>query len=91
MRQSASFSTSNHAKARTRENGPRSFAAFTELSRIATTSGAIDSKSRALLVELVADNDEGLLKPGGFAEVTFALPPRPDALSVPASALLFRD
>jgi multidrug efflux pump subunit AcrA (membrane-fusion protein) len=59
--------------------------------RIATTSDAIDPKSRSLLVELLADNKQGLLKPGAFAQVTFELPPNPDTLTLPASALLFRD
>ena len=58
---------------------------------ISTTSNAIDSKSRALLVELVADNKEGLLKPGAFAQATFQLAANPDSMSVPASALLFRN
>jgi RND family efflux transporter MFP subunit len=58
---------------------------------IATTSDAIDAKSRALLVELHADNSDGLLQPGAFAQVDFELPPPADAMSVPASALLFRD
>jgi len=58
---------------------------------IATTSNAIDAKSRALLVELHADNKDGLLKPGAFAQVAFELPPDPNAMTVPSSALLFRD
>ncbi|MDE3174675.1 MAG: efflux RND transporter periplasmic adaptor subunit [Pseudomonadota bacterium] len=59
--------------------------------KISTTSNAIDPKSRALLVELIAANKEGLLKPGAFAQVKFHLPPRPTSMTVPASALLFRD
>jgi RND family efflux transporter MFP subunit len=59
--------------------------------RIETTSDAIDAKSRALLVELIADNPDGLLRPGAFAQVTFELPPPPDTLSLPASALMLRD
>ena len=58
---------------------------------IATTSNAIDNKSRALLVELHADNKEDLLKPGAFAQVEFELPPEPNAMTIPSSALLFRD
>ena len=59
--------------------------------RISTTSDAIDAKSRSLMVELVADNSEALLKPGDFAQVNFQLPADPDSVTVPASALLFRD
>jgi RND family efflux transporter MFP subunit len=36
---------------------------------IATTSHAIDKKSRSLLVELIADNKDGALSPGAFARV----------------------
>ncbi len=58
---------------------------------IATTSNAIDSKSRALLVELHAENKDNLLMPGAFAQVSFELPPSAEAMTVPASALMFRD
>jgi RND family efflux transporter MFP subunit len=57
---------------------------------IATTSSSIDSESRALLVELHADNKDGLLKPGAFAQVAFELPPEPNAMTVFSSTLLFR-
>ena len=58
---------------------------------ILTTSHAIDQKSRTLLVELVADNKDGALSPGAFARVHFEIPPDPNAMRLPASALLFRD
>jgi RND family efflux transporter MFP subunit len=57
---------------------------------IATTSHAIDRKSRSLLVELLADNKDDLLAPGAFARVRFELPPDANTLTVPASAILFR-
>ena len=57
---------------------------------IETTSHAIDKKSRALLVELMADNKDGALTPGAFARVHFQFPPDPDAITLPANALLFR-
>jgi RND family efflux transporter MFP subunit len=58
---------------------------------IVTTSHAIDQKSRTLLVELLADNKDSLLAPGAFARVHFVIPPDPNALRVPASAIMFRD
>ena len=58
---------------------------------IATTSNAIDNKSRALLVELHADNKEGLLSPAPSRKSMFELPPEPNAMTIPSSALLFRD
>ena len=57
---------------------------------ISTTSHAIDQKSRTLLVELIADNKDGALSPGAFARVHFEIPPDPNAMRLPASALLFR-
>ena len=58
---------------------------------IITTSHAIDQKSRTLLVELLADNKEGLLQPGAFTRVHFKIPPDPNTYTVPASAMLYRD
>ncbi len=58
---------------------------------IETTSHAIDKKSRSLLVELIADNPDGALSPGAFARVHFRLPPDPNAVTIPANALVFRD
>ena len=60
---------------------------------IERTSRSVDPQSGAMLVQLVYDNAAGLLKPGGYAEVTIDLPAPPDAASlmrVPASSLLFR-
>jgi len=56
---------------------------------VSSTSGAVSDQSGALLVELQTDNPGGKLKPGDYAQVTFALPPTGQALSVPASATLF--
>jgi RND family efflux transporter MFP subunit len=58
---------------------------------VATTSNAISLDSRTLLVELHADNRDGKLLPGTYAEVHFQLPEPPDVLRLPASSLLFRD
>ncbi len=57
---------------------------------VATTSGAINESSRALLVELHADNPGGLLQPGTYAEVHFDLPNDPHMVRIPTSALVFR-
>ena len=58
--------------------------------KLDTTSNAISKDSRTVLVELLADNDDGKLWPGTFAEAHFELPPAPDSYQVPTSALLFR-
>jgi RND family efflux transporter MFP subunit len=57
---------------------------------LATTSDAISSGSRTLLVELQCDNVDGLLRPGSFAEVHFEVAPDPNTLILPASVLVFR-
>jgi RND family efflux transporter MFP subunit len=57
---------------------------------VATTSRAISTSSRTLLVELHADNPNDLLQPGTYVQVRFNLPANPDLLYVPTSALLFQ-
>ena len=58
---------------------------------VVTTSHAINQSSRTLLVELQADNPNGDLQPGTYAEVHFNLPDSPNTLRLPTSALLFRE
>ena len=60
-------------------------------STIATTSSAINMAARTLLVELHADNPNGLLQPGAYAQATFELPTDPNVVRIPTSALLFRE
>lgn len=57
---------------------------------VATTADAIDSASRALLVELHAQNPDGMLEPGTYAQVQFNLKSNPDILTIPATALIFQ-
>jgi RND family efflux transporter MFP subunit len=59
--------------------------------KLVTTSNAIAEKSRALLVQLIAGNPEGLLLPGSFTEVHFKLAGNADVLRVPANAILYRN
>ena len=58
---------------------------------VATTSNAINLSARTLLVELHADNPDGLLQPGAYAGVDFELPSNPDVVRIPTSALIFRE
>lgn len=58
--------------------------------RLDSTSDAISNQSNTLLVELDADNPDGKLKPGEYAEVSFSLPTPASTVTIPASALLFR-
>ena len=57
---------------------------------IVTSARAIDVSSRTLLVELNADNPDGMLQPGSYAQVKFSLPGNAEILRLPTSALLFR-
>jgi RND family efflux transporter MFP subunit len=52
-------------------------------------SQAIGTTTGTMQVQLALDNPAGELLPGGFATVRFPLPERRDAVSVPASALVF--
>lgn len=54
-------------------------------------SFAIDQRSGALQVQLKTDNPGFKLKPGGYAEVHFALPGAGERLIVPSGALVMRD
>jgi RND family efflux transporter MFP subunit len=51
----------------------------------------IAKESRTVLAELMADNLDGQLWPGTFAEVHFQLPPDTDVYRIPTSALVFRE
>ena len=56
---------------------------------LASTSNALAENSRTALIELQADNPDGKLWPGAFAEVHFHIPSDPNALFIPLTALVF--
>jgi RND family efflux transporter MFP subunit len=58
---------------------------------VATTSSAINTTARTLLVELHADNPDSELQPGAYAQVDFELPSDPNIVRIPTSALVFRE
>ena len=58
--------------------------------RLVSSSGAINSQTATMLVQFEADNSHGLLKPGGFAQVSLGVPGAAMMLRLPASALMFR-
>jgi RND family efflux transporter MFP subunit len=62
-------------------------------STIATTSSAINMSARTLLVELHADNPDGLLQPGAYAQVKFnlSIDAPSGVVRIPTSALIFRE
>ena len=59
--------------------------------KLVTTSHQIAKESRTLLVELHADNKDGKLSPGTYAEVHVSLPGNATVLRIPTSALIFRE
>jgi membrane fusion protein (multidrug efflux system) len=52
-----------------------------------TTSNSVSEQSRTALIQLLADNPDGKLWPGAFAEVHFHIPSDPNILRLPATAL----
>ena len=56
---------------------------------VAGLSSAVDPQSGAFRVQLLADNPDGLLKPGGYAQTRFDLSGQANAAVVPSSAILF--
>lgn len=54
------------------------------------TSGAINPQTGTLQVQLVADNPGKVLKPGGYAQVKFAVPGQAGTVTIPSSTLVFR-
>jgi RND family efflux transporter MFP subunit len=57
---------------------------------LASTTGAVSNQSGTMLAELQIDNPNGALKPGDYAQVSFALPQNLGMMRLPASALMFR-
>jgi RND family efflux transporter MFP subunit len=57
---------------------------------IVGSAEAVSDQSGTVLVQLIADNGLGEMKPGDYAEVAFALPAQPGVVRAPASALIFR-
>jgi RND family efflux transporter MFP subunit len=55
-----------------------------------TTTRSVNTSSRTLLVELQADNTDGLLQPGTYVEAQLNLPSDPNTMLIPASSILFR-
>jgi RND family efflux transporter MFP subunit len=58
--------------------------------KLVDTDDSITASSGTLLVQLEVANPNGLLIPGEYTEVHFAMPANPHALLIPASSLIFR-
>jgi RND family efflux transporter MFP subunit len=55
---------------------------------LVTTSNAMNTTSRSMLVELQADNSEGKLLGGAYCRVNFQIPGDPNMVRIPATALM---
>ena len=53
-------------------------------------SGAIAQQTGTFQVQLIADNSDGALKPGGYAQVKFDVRGQGSTVQIPSSALIFR-
>jgi len=58
---------------------------------LVASAGAVASSTGTVLVQFAADNSDGALQPGAYAEVKFPLPAGANGIRVPATALIFRD
>jgi RND family efflux transporter MFP subunit len=58
---------------------------------LVASAGAVASATGTILVQFAADNSDGTLQPGAYAEVKFPLPAGANGIRVPATALIFRD
>ena len=56
---------------------------------VIAAADSVNSNSGTTLVQLLVDNADGKLLPGGFASLKFTLPVASDAVRVPASAVVF--
>jgi len=56
--------------------------------RVARAAGALQTETRTMRAEIDLPNPDGRLLPGMYAQVTLELDRRPDALTIPAQALL---
>jgi len=57
--------------------------------RVIASADSVNASSGTTLVQLLVDNADGKLLPGGFASLQFKLPVQANAVRVPASALVF--
>jgi RND family efflux transporter MFP subunit len=57
--------------------------------RVIASADSVNATSGTTLVQLLVNNADGKLLPGGFASLKFKLPVQQNAVRVPASALVF--
>jgi len=58
---------------------------------LAASAGALVQSTNTMLVQFTADNRDGKLKPGGYANVNLPLAAGVGGITLPATTLIFRD
>jgi RND family efflux transporter MFP subunit len=58
---------------------------------LGASANAVASASGTQLLQFQADNSQGLIRPGDYAEMHFAIPSAKGSVHIPATALMFRD
>jgi len=53
-------------------------------------AGAVDPQMGTFQIQLLIDNADHALRPGGYAQVKFALPTQSGTVAIPSSTLIFR-
>jgi len=59
--------------------------------KLVANANTVASATGTMLVQFSAENVDGVLQPGAYAEVKFPLPAGAHGIRVPATALIFRD
>ena len=59
--------------------------------KLVANAHAVAGATGTMLVQFAADNSDGALQPGAYADVKFPLPAGANGIRVPATALIFRD
>jgi RND family efflux transporter MFP subunit len=59
--------------------------------KLVANANAVAGATGTMLVQFAADNSDGALQPGAYADVKFPLPAGANGIRVPSTALIFRD
>jgi RND family efflux transporter MFP subunit len=59
--------------------------------KLVANANSVAGATGTMLVQFAADNSDGALQPGAYADVKFPLPAGANGIRVPATALIFRD
>ena len=83
FRSGAAAIVGRHSRRTDRRSSSAAISRQTFKAAVATTSSAINTSARTLLVELHADNPDGQLQPGAYAQIDFDLAEQPQRRAHP--------